>query len=229
MNTFTKDHTPAHIVKMFSKASDLFKEHQIDFCCNGDRPLKEAFAQNNLDGDAILKELNTNYQGWQANDSTVDWGTFSISELVDHIVHTHHAYLLEELPALGEFVTKVFRRHGADQPHLIELHRLYNHFKVEMEEHTLKEENELFPLLKEYELNPNEKLLQQIYETIHKLEKEHDVVGEDLKEMRAITDGYQPPVNACGTYQITYARLAELEDDTFQHVHLENNILFKRI
>ena len=35
MQEFTKEHTPAEIVKVFPKASDLFKTQKIDFCCGG--------------------------------------------------------------------------------------------------------------------------------------------------------------------------------------------------
>ncbi|MBP1969912.1 regulator of cell morphogenesis and NO signaling [Virgibacillus natechei] len=230
MSTFTAEHTPAHIVKIFPKASDLFKENQIDFCCGGDRLLKETFAKNNLDETAVLSKLNTAYESWKKEDHHVtDWDTVPLTELVDHIIYNHHIYLTEELPALGEFVTKVFRKHGSDQPHLKELHRLYHDFKVEMEEHTMKEEQEVFPLVKEYEINPSEALLQEIREANGELEEEHDATGDMLKRMRVITDGFQPHAHACGSYQITYARLAELEENTFQHIHLENNVLFKRL
>ncbi|MEI3614002.1 hypothetical protein [Pseudogracilibacillus sp. SO30301A] len=47
--------------------------------------------------------------------------------------------------------------------------------------------------------------------------------------MREIINGFQAPPGACGSYHITYDRLVELETDIFQHVHLENNILFKRL
>lgn len=47
--------------------------------------------------------------------------------------------------------------------------------------------------------------------------------------MRIITGDFLPPADACGSYQITYACLAESEEDTFQRIHLENNILFSRL
>ncbi|HEY2495312.1 MAG TPA: hemerythrin domain-containing protein, partial [Paenibacillus sp.] len=65
-------------------------------------------------------------------------------------------------------------------------------------------------------------------EAISGLEAEHDEAGNILKKLREITNGFTPPVNACTTYRLTYERLAELERMTYEHVHLENNILFPR-
>lgn len=230
MTEFTAKHTPAEIVKVFPKASDLFKQRRIDFCCGGDRPLGEVFKERNIDEVAVIDKLNHSFQDWQKEDhEVVDWDTKPLSELIDHIVHSHHAYLYEELPALGKFVSKIFRVHGKNHPHLKELHRLYNDFKVDMEEHTVNEEENVFPLIKEYEQNPNEELLERVKIANGGLEDDHDASGDILKRIREITDGFEPPRDACNSYRITYARLAELESDTFQHIHLENHVLFKRL
>nr|WP_072890630.1 iron-sulfur cluster repair di-iron protein [Ornithinibacillus halophilus] len=230
MNTFTIEQTPADIVKIFPKASDFFKERRIDFCCGGDKPLTNVFSEKQLDGEVVLKELNDLYQEWSKEDHDVtDWDAIPASQLIDHIVHTHHAYLNDELAPLGQFVTKIFRVHGAKHPHLKELHRIYHELKLELEEHTIKEDEEVFPLIKEYELNPSEALLEKIRIANGGLEDEHDVAGDLLKRIRVITNDFTPPVEACNSYRITYARLADLESDTFQHIHLENNVLFKNL
>lgn len=230
MMAFTKEHTPAEIVKIYPKASDLFKNHMIDFCCGGDVSLDEQFAKNNVDGEAILDQLNTDYDVWKkAGNEAKDWDIVPLEELIDHITYNHHAYLKEELPALSEFVTKIYRVHGQDHPHLKDLYRVYHEFKMEMEEHTIKEENEVFPLIKKYVKNPSDNLLERIRQANGGLGEEHDVAGDLLKEMREITNGFQAPTNACDTYRVTYDRLEDLEADTFQHVHLENNVLFERL
>lgn len=231
MKEFTIEHTPAEIVKVFPKASDLFKARQIDYCCGGDKPLGKVFLENeSLEREDILEVLNRSYQEWCEEDHKfINWDSVPLSQLVDHIMQTHHNYLYDELPALAEFVIKIYRVHGSNDSHLKELHRLFNEFKREMEEHSIKEDQKVFPLIKEYDQNPNEALLQKIRVANNELEEEHDAVGELLKEMRHITNGFTPPPHACGSYRITYARLAELEENTFQHVHLENNILFKQL
>lgn len=227
---FTAEDKPAEIIKMYPKASDLFKAHKIDFCCGGDKPLYESFEENNLNGNEILFNLNEGYDKWSNEKNEItDWDEMPLADLVDYIVYHHHAYLKQELPMLKEYVTRVFQRHGMDQPHLKDLYRLYNEFQMEMEEHSLKEEAEVFPLIKEYAVNPSIELLRKIRMANGDLEEEHNVAGEILKKIRKITNDFEAPIHACGTYRVTYARLEELESETFRHIHLENNVLFKRL
>jgi regulator of cell morphogenesis and NO signaling len=54
-------------------------------------------------------------------------------------------------------------------------------------------------------------------------------VGDHLKKLRKLTKGFTIPEDGCSTYQYVYRKLQELETDTFQHVHLENNVLFHMI
>jgi regulator of cell morphogenesis and NO signaling len=37
-----------------------------------------------------------------------------------------------------------------------------------------------------------------------------------------------PPVGACNTWRALYAGIAQLHDDLINHIHLENNILFRQ-
>lgn len=230
MHTFTAEETPASIVKIFPKASDLFKERRINFCCNGDRSLEEVFSTENHDSEAVLSELNTAYSEWQkSNQKSADWDKMPLSELVDYIVNNHLAYLKEELDPLEEFVTKIYNVHGERDPHLVKLHQLYNEFKLLIETHMINEESNVFPLIKKYEVSPNESLKLNILEATSKMENEHETCVNLIKQMREVTSDYEPPLNACGSYRVTYARLKDLESDTLNHIHLENNILFNRL
>lgn len=60
------------------------------------------------------------------------------------------------------------------------------------------------------------------------LENEHSHAGNIIKELRKVTNDFTPPEDACGTYRLVYQRLEALESDLFQHIHLENSILFPR-
>src|SRR5699024_2853065 len=230
MNVFTEEHTPAEVVKAFPQASDLFKNHRIDFCCGGDKVLKKTFAEEQLDAQSILQSLNDAYTKWQETaEEAFDWDSMPLPELIDYIVNTHHNYLRNELQPLEQLVEKIYNVHGSEHPHLESLLMLYKELKKEMIEHSVKEEIEVFPLIKQYTEQPNKQIREDIIIANDGLEAEHDHAGNLLKEIRYITNDFQPPENACGSYRVTYDRLAEMEDKTFNHIHLENNVLFKNI
>src|SRR5699024_149880 len=211
MHTFTAEETPASIVKVFPKASDLFKERRINFCCNGDRPLKEVFSTEKHDSEAVLSELNTAYSEWQkSNQKSADWYKMPLSDPVDYSVNTHLAYLKEELAPLETFVTKIYNVHGERDPQLVKLPKLYNEFKLLIETHMINEENNVFPLIKKYEVSPNESLKLNILGATSRMAPDHETSFNIIKQMRAVTSTYEPPLNACGSYRVTYARLKDL-------------------
>ena len=68
----------------------------------------------------------------------------------------------------------------------------------------------------------------KLKEAFAKLESEHDRAGAALVQLKAMTDGYNPPDWACNTFRALYDGLAKLEKNTHQHVHKENNVLFPK-
>jgi regulator of cell morphogenesis and NO signaling len=63
---------------------------------------------------------------------------------------------------------------------------------------------------------------------IRVMEYEHDSAGTALERIRALTNGYRAPGDACATFRALVDGLAELEGDLHRHIHKENNILFPR-
>lgn len=227
---FTASTKIGDIVADFPKAIDIFKKYQIDFCCGGNRPLGDALKELNIDETEMLNILNSEYESFQSSMNTdIDWRTASYSQLIDYVMGKHHTFLQNELPALGQLVSKILRVHGEHHQELNRVHRLYNNLRTELESHLIKEEEVLFPIIKQYELEPTPEKLTKALKTIEELESEHTGAGDVLKELRKITEQYKAPADACPTYHKTYERLEELESDMFQHIHLENNILFPRL
>ena len=56
----------------------------------------------------------------------------------------------------------------------------------------------------------------------------HQLVVNDLIEIKKLSDNYTLPEDACASYSLLYRMLSELEDDTQLHTHLENNLLFPK-
>jgi regulator of cell morphogenesis and NO signaling len=230
MSTFHSSQKIGEIVTKFPKAADILKEYRIDFCCGGDRPLLTAIKEQGLSEPEILDKINNLYEKFK-NVSAEDrnWVEAPFGELVDHIVNTHHAYLGVELPRISELTAKILRVHGEHHPELSKVYKLFHSLKMELEEHLIKEETIQYPAIKEYEEKNTESALEKAVKITKELEDEHTGAGDILKELRKVTNDFTAPEDGCNTYRLTYAKLEELEADTFQHIHLENNILFPRL
>ena len=64
----------------------------------------------------------------------------------------------------------------------------------------------------------------QIFQKKH----EHEAEGERFVKIAELTNNYEFPDDACGTYQVTYRMLEDFQNDLHKHIHLENNILFPK-
>lgn len=228
--TFSGTDKIGEVVARFPGASNVFKAYNIDFCCGGNRSLTLVANQQNLNEEEILGKLNQAYElALQLQDKSRDWREAPSEEIIQFVVNTHHAYLNAEMPILSEFVTKILRVHGPSHPELSQLHKLYHSLKMELEQHLIKEEEILFPAILAYEENPSEELRLKAASQLDEIDSEHTGAGDILKEMREITSDYTLPEGACRTYTLTFQKLVEMESDLFEHIHLENNILFPRL
>lgn len=218
------------IVSALPKAVSVFTRHRIDFCCGGQRPLSAAIAEQGLDGEAVLAELDQAYaETERLQQPGRDWRTAKLSDLIDHIVNTHHAFLNTTLPELSQLTHTILRVHGANHKELAKVHRLFHSLKLELEQHLITEEEEVFPLVKQFAQTGSRQALDQAIAKVEQLEAEHEGAGDILKELRQITQHYAVPPDGCGTFERTYALLQNLEGDLFRHIHLENNILHPRL
>ena len=225
---FNRSTKTGEIVTKLPTASKVFKQYKIDFCCGGDRPIGEVLQEQNLNETEILNTLNELYETSNRSDD-VNWAAAPLTQLVDHIVNKYHVYTEEVLTELNAFVTKVYRVHGNDHPHLREVYQAFSALKAEMAQHLIDEERDVFPHIIAYEETASQNELSKAKEEIEKLEAEHEAAGDLLKKLREVTNDYQLPAGACNTYRLTYLKLEELETMTHEHIHLENNILFKRL
>jgi len=231
-NKFTGRQAVGNIVAEFPQAAEIFKEYRIDFCCGGDKMLTAVVKELNLDENSILNKLNQTYVT-MANQHNkieeIDWREQSLTDLVDHIINTHHLYLQREMPQISDYVTKILRVHGVAHSELTKVHKLFHLLKLELEQHLIKEEEILFPLIKEYEKKPTNQNLEKIQSVTNDIENEHEQAGDIIKELRKITNQYVLPADACTSFRLAYQKLEEMESDIFQHIHLENNILHPRL
>jgi regulator of cell morphogenesis and NO signaling len=204
----------------------VFQRHGIDFCCQGGRPLAAACEEKGLAFDPLRDELAAAAAG--PAEETRDWDEAPLAELIDHILDRYHQRLREDLPRLDAMAARVLSVHGEKHPETLPaLAATVQALRAELESHMTKEEQVLFPAVRELEAGGGAPA-PWLSEPIAMMEDEHDVAARALRELRRLTDAFQPPIGACTTFRGLYHGLAELESDTHRHIHLENNVLFPR-
>ncbi|MGQ0432373.1 MAG: iron-sulfur cluster repair di-iron protein [Microthrixaceae bacterium] len=221
--TITLDHTLGELVAELPARARVFERHSLDYCCHGQRSLADAAAAADLDANDLAAELASVVD---ASGSEVD--ALHRAALVEHILRTHHAYLHEELPALQALADKVDSVHSCRHPELSEVARLVHVLADDLTPHLTKEEQVLFPAITRQSTGA-EGAGVPLSPPIRAMMTEHEAIGALLGELRSTARGYKVPADGCASYHGLYSRLADLEADTFRHVHLENNVLFPQV
>lgn len=228
MSSLTIDTRVSDIVTALPQSADLFRSLRIDYCCGGKIPLKEAAEQRNLNPSEVLNSIHS-IEEKREKRLSMEPSSFGEKTLIAYIQEKYHEDLRDELPMLAPYITKVARVHGENHPHLLRVQEIFKMLRTELIDHTDDEDQNVFPLILQFLDNPTPELKEQLKPHVSELEAEHDNAGRLLHELREITDDFTPPEGACGTYRLVYARLEQLEKETFEHVHLENNVLFERV
>jgi len=213
------------------RKAEVFKKMGIDFCCGGDKSLKEASEEAGIaltDLEKALQNADTTSPA-----ASMDYNKWSLDFLSDFIVNTHHQYIRDNAEIINNLAQKVAQRHGSSHAELPELALKVNHFLQDLLEHTLKEEEVLFPNIKQLVAHQKDPVKYpampgKVSPAIKAMQAEHDQAGTELHFFRKTTKDYTLPPDGCNSYQYLFEKMKEFEDDMFRHIHLENNILFPK-
>lgn len=225
---FSKGKTVADYVTENIKTAHVFKKYGIDFCCGGNVSVEEACAQKRIDVNLIEKELS---EVDAVKDLIEDYDKWELDFLMIYIENVHHTYVRENLPLLSEYANKVAKVHGNRHPEVVEINKLFHEVANELSSHLLKEEQVLFPFIKQLFEAKKQGLIAKtpsfstVNNPIRMMEHEHENAGNIFKEIARLTNNYLPPEGACNTHKALYSKLEEFEQDLHKHIHLENNIL----
>ena len=231
LNKNTQKQIGEFVAEDFRTAA-IFSNYGIDFCCNGNRTIEEVCKKNGIDTNDLLNKLDVvlNLNA----DQSIDYKSWPLDLLAEYIEKKHHRYVEEKIPVLRQFLDKLCRVHGGRHPELFKINELFTASAGELASHMKKEELILFPFVKKMvsaTLNQNAIEAPQfgtVENPIAMMMQEHDNEGERFRQIAELTNNYNPPADACNTYQVTFAMLDEFEKDLHLHIHLENNILFPK-
>ncbi len=196
----------------------VFLRHKLDFCCGGRRSLRDACARAGLDPDAIVDELQHAIPRVPAE----RWDTCSQADLSVHIVDRYHESLRRDVPVLIAAARKVERVHADRSAVPVGLADALEELWLELQQHMLKEEQVLFPMLARGARGS------QVHMPVRVMEHEHEEHAVHLARFRELTHDYAAPPHACATWRALYQGLSTMELELKEHIHLENNVLFPR-
>ncbi|KAB2900069.1 MAG: iron-sulfur cluster repair di-iron protein [Kofleriaceae bacterium] len=202
--------------------AEVLQRHRLDFCCKGSRTIDEACRERRLDTTAVVAELEQAIEQRRPA-STPDPASMPTPELIGHIISRHHAHLRTTLPFVTTLAKKVGRVHGDRDLRLLQLAGAVEELRGALDPHLDFEEQVLFPAMMQGRAEAS-----AIGRDLGIMKDEHLEVGQLLELMAELTDDFQAPEWACGSYRTLFAELRHLHGDILRHVHLENHVLAPR-
>jgi len=232
LNTQFTIHTPINdFIAEDVRRTGIFEELSIDSCCGGYRSLAEACAEKGIDPEAVLNRLMAVVPESEPVAEVTEGMGGSLSEAVDHLLQTHHTYLKEALPRLAALLDKVVNAHVERHPELNTVQELFGELRADLEPHLMKEEQVLFPMIKQLESSGGtaEPHCGPLQNPIRVMQAEHERVATLFEKIRATTRNFRMPEDGCESYRLLLTGLDELEIDTLLHIQKENEILFPQV
>ena len=212
-------------------ATRVFERLKIDYCCGGGRNIAEACQSVGVRLDELSQLLD---EAGAAHGDARDFTRGPLSDLIRHILDTHHVYTREESARIQALLEKVCHKHGENHPHLAGLRALFLKLDADLQPHMFKEEQILFPYILRLEAAATAGApapfapFGTVGNPVRMMMFEHDTAGDLLREIRAAASDFRAPDDACMSFRALYGALEDFERDLHQHIHLENNVLFPR-
>ena len=226
--------TVREVAVEWPQSTRLFEKLKIDYCCGGNRPLTDACASIGVAVGEVLGMLESVSQTEPQGEGAINFQKLPLSELITHILDTHHVFTKLEMARLELLSQKVISAHGENHPELLKVGALFETLCADLKPHMFKEEQVLFPFIVALVVADSQKKptpfspFGTVNNPIRMMMVEHDTAGDILRELRTVTSDYNTPADGCISYRTFYEALEAFEKDLHQHIHLENNILFPR-
>lgn len=225
--------TIGEIVAQNIEYARVFNSFGIDFCCGGNIFIEDAAKNASVPLDKIIEALN-NQNSYGGLPLALNFDNWSLELLINYIVKYHHHYIRNNGPRIYNLLDKVVKVHSETDKHLPEVLNLFRASLMDLDNHLAKEENILFPLVTEI-VTASERgdslpkfHCGSVQNPIRVMLQEHEDEGARFKRISELTNFYTAPKHACNSYKLVLKELKQFEENLHIHIHVENNILFKK-
>lgn len=148
------------------------------------------------------------------------WETAPFNSTIDHILQRYHNVHRAQFEELVPLAQKVAQVHADTFP--AEVPDLLAYMQNELLMHMMKEERMLFPMI-------NQGVVRGAAMPISVMMHEHEDHDQAIARLEELTNNFELPEGACGSWTRLYTLAKEMVDDLKDHIHLENEILFHRV
>jgi len=224
----------ADIVAKDYRTADVFRNHDIGYCCGGKWPIDMACEMRGINTDKILAELEAVTRTIHVS-TQLDFAHWDIDFLIDYITNVHHRYLKISLPETQHVLAEFSKEHDKKFPWLVELGTQFELLAKQLQISMQREEEVLFPYIRQiaHAHQGKEPYAALLVRTLRKPVEEtifhgHETVSGIILSIRKLTHTYNTPENVCISHKVVMAKLKELDNDLMQHLFLEQSILFPR-
>jgi regulator of cell morphogenesis and NO signaling len=221
------------IVRMDYRAAEVFKKFNLSFCCSGNLSLKSACDLKQLDHETIKNELSDATRNIQVS-SQLPFHSWKTDFLIDFIIHLHHEYIYQTVPALNISLQSFSVGHSTKYPEFSRITELFGQLSNMLMVHNRHEDEIIFPYIKQIDAAHRRKeaygnlFVRTLRKPLHNIEREHEQISELMNGLRSATNDFSFSAEACSSYQVLIQRLKEFYDNLVQHKFLEHKILFPK-
>jgi len=225
MNHLSGNETLRELVIRFPYTVDLLNRYRLDYAFSGGKTLTEAIRERGENFEKVSDDLNLAIDEFMISQpDVIYWENEPIGKIIDHIESKHHRFvegILEDISALLERMNLPVE--------IRDLEGIFLSLKEKILIHQVQEENELFPLLRDYSETRTPELRQKCLAIMKRPRREHDEAQPVIKQINQMTNDLTPPENSSRDLRNLYQKLDALEKDILLHIHMENSLLFKMI
>ena len=221
------------IVRRDFRTAEVFKKHQIGFCCGSAVTLNKACEAKGIDPDGISSELKESTRTITIPNS-LPFGEWKIEFLIDFITHIHHTYIYRVIQPLSVELQSFTLGHKAKYPELTRVAELFAALSETLLIHSKHEDDIIFPYIRQIESvyrrkEPYGKLfVRTLRKPLHLLVKEHGRIEEMLNNLDLMTAKFTAPDGSCLQYHVFYKKLEEVYNHLAQYKYLEQTLLLPK-
>lgn len=198
----------------------------------GDKTVEEVCIENKVNIDFFVEIVNAFHDKNYFPKTHLK--SFSIELIIDYLRKTHRFYRNEKVPEIAAWMDKLTAKCSSQPENVTLLKNFFAEYKTELESHTQKEEDIVYPYIEELKLALEaQQVSREFYDrmksySILNYENEHDDMEAKLYDLKNIIIKYLPPVkyNLCNKILV---ELFKLEADLNDHSRIEEKILVPKV